>query len=358
MERKLPLLEISGSALEKGRVHGETFKIQIQNLLLEYFLYLETKSKYYGLEVLTKSRALEISNTFVEPTEQYSPELIEEVRGISDAADVAFNEVFCLNAFLDLFDYLSPPFVQSGCTSLMVPGDMDGKGALIAQNYDLPAFFAPAAVLLRIVDSLSSAILYTSAGIVGCSGLNESGIGVVINNLVPADSGPGVPYPFVIRKVLSTKRIGDAIDAVGSVPRASGMNYVLCDKNGEIYNLETTAKDYEVICPFDGPLAHSNHYLTERLKSLESRAKEDRGQSILRWGRATRLLKRLPTLDSEALQQILCDRVNSPMAICRHDDNGCVLTICGIVLSPPEGRAWFVRGPSSDYDWVEYKIPK
>ena len=75
-----------------------------------------------------------------------------------------------------------------------------------------------------------------------------------------------------IRGILSTAvQIGDAIDAVVSSRRASGHElHVLCDRHGEIYNLETTAADYEATSPFDGPMAHSNHYLADRLKPLEA----------------------------------------------------------------------------------------
>jgi isopenicillin-N N-acyltransferase-like protein len=358
MEHALPYLEVSGGPGERGRAHGEVFRDEIQNLLPAYFEYLDSVSRSSGVEPLTKTRALEISATYLEPTERYAPDLMVEARGIAEAADVSFEELFCLNAFLDMFDFLSPPFVQSGCTSLMVPGNLKGEGALIAQNYDLPAYFSEAAILLRVVDSdVPSSLFYTNAGMLGCSGMNELGISVVINNLVPSDSGPGVPYPFIIRKVLETERIGDAIDAVGAATRASGMNYVLCDKHGEIYSIESSARDYEVLVPFDGPMAHANHYLAERLKPLECRAWSQRGQSILRWGRATRLLKGHGSLEPEDLREILGDRVNAPIGICRKNVNGCGETICGIVLSPPEGKAWFVRVPSED-EWVAYGVSK
>ena len=98
------------------------------------------------------------------------------------------------------------------------------------------------------------------------------------------------------------------------------MNYVMCDENGEIYDLETTAREYEVLCPFDGPMAHSNHYLTDRLKPFERRQWDQRGQSILRWGRATRLLKSCDKRNADALKNMLSDRVNTPVGICRHNE--------------------------------------
>jgi hypothetical protein len=137
------------------------------------------------------------------------------------------------------------------------------------------------------------------------------------------------------------------------------MNYVLCDRHGEIYDLETSARDYEVLCPFGGPMAHSNHYLTERLKPLERRAWDQRGQTIARWGRAIRLLRASPP-DAAALRTMLADHVNDPIAICRHekdvDGEPCGQTICGIVLEPPRRRAGFVRGPVCEHAWANYEL--
>ncbi len=361
MDAELPLLEVSGGPRERGRAHGEAFRAEIGALLPAYFDYMDATSRDHGVEPVTMERALGTAGTYLGPAERYAPGLVEEARGIAEGADVPFEEILALNAFLDLFDSLSPAFLEAGCTTLMAPGGADG--AIIGQNYDLPAIFAPAAVLLKVSGGEGpDALVYTSAGMLGCAGLNSAGIGVVINKLVPADAGPGVPYPFVIRRILSREQIGDALNAVGGIRRASGMNYVLCDRHGEIYDLETTAREMEVLCPFEGPMAHSNHYLTDRLKPLERRAWDQRGQSIARWGRATRLLRGCERPDADALKGMLSDHVNYPIAICRHnevhDGEGCGQTVCGIVLAPMAGRAWFVRGPACEHAWVEYRFSK
>ena len=96
------------------------------------------------------------------------------------------------------------------------------------------------------------------------------------------------------------------------------------------------------------------------LKSLERRQWDQRGQSILRWGRATRLLKSRDQLDANMLCDILSDRVNTPVGICRHNEiyNGepCGQTIAGIVLDPPGRKAWFTKGPTGENEWVEHCI--
>jgi len=361
MGSELPILEISGSPEERGRSHGETFGGLIRELVPAFFDDLEQTSKNHNVPVVTKDRALEIAATYRNPTQTYAPDLFEELGGISEAAGVPVDELLVLNGFLELHDYYSDAFVISGCTSLMVPGSTSGEGALIAQNYDLASLFADATVVIKVKsDDQPDALFYTSAGMLGCSGVNAAGIGVVINNLVPSDSAGGVIYPFIIRKILQSVRIGDAIDAVVAQRRASGMNYVLCDENGEIYDLETTATEYEVTCPFDGPMAHANHYLADRLKPYERRQWDSRGQSLLRWGRATRLLKSVAKPDAETLREILSDRVNAPIGICRHneviDGEGCGQTIAGIVLDPPGKRAWFTKGPTGQNEWQELSV--
>ncbi len=357
MSQTLPLLEVSGSPTERGQAHGEAFKELIRDLVAINFEDMLHATQGY----LTKERVYEIVSTYTGPTRDYAPDLFEELEGIAEAADVPLEDLLALNAFLELHDYYSDAFLVSGCTSFMVPGSTSGEGALIAQNYDLSSIYAAAAILVKVKnDHAPDALFYTSAGMLGCAGVNEAGIGVVINNLVPSDASGGVLYPFIIRRILESVRIGDAIDAVVAKPRASGMNYVICDENGEIYDLETTAEEYEVICPFDGPMAHSNHYLTDRLKPLERRQWDQRGQSILRWGRATRLLKSCDKRNADALKNMLSDRVNAPMGICRHNEihNGeaCGQTIAGIVLDPPGRKAWFTKGPPGKNEWVEYCV--
>ncbi|MDE2997473.1 MAG: C45 family autoproteolytic acyltransferase/hydrolase [Gemmatimonadota bacterium] len=356
MNDGLPILEVSGPPLNRGQAHGEVFRKEIRALLPAYFDQLERTSRSQGVPALLKTRVLEISGTYAKPAEAYAPDLVEEARGIAAGAGVPFEEIMALNGFLDIFDHLSPNFISAGCTTFMAP-DMEGTAsAAIGQNYDLADIFQPAAVLLKVIGAGPDALMYTTAGMLGCAGMNSEGIGVVINNLVPGDAGPGVPYPFVIRRILAATQIGDAIDAVVSYRRASGMNYVLCDRHGEIYNLETTAADYEATSPFDGPMAHSNHYLADRLRPLERRANDQRGQSLARWGRATRLLRRSADPDAETIKSALRDHVNSPVSICRHSVDGCGQTICGIVLEPANGRAWFARGPCCEHEWVEYPV--
>ena len=50
----------------------------------------------------TRSHIIKLARKFVSPTEKWSPELVEEIRGIADGAGVAFEEAFTLNSLPEL----------------------------------------------------------------------------------------------------------------------------------------------------------------------------------------------------------------------------------------------------------------
>lgn len=87
---------------------------------------------------------------------------------------------------------------------------------------------------------------------------------VAFNGLSHTDARYGLTPIIIGRNVLSQEKIGDAISATLHPERAPGFNWVLADKNGEAYDIETTATDYQVIEPEDGILTHASRYVTDR----------------------------------------------------------------------------------------------
>jgi len=263
--------------------------------------------------------------TCIPITEKHLPDLVEETMGIAKGAGKSFEDIFLLNAFLDMFDFTFPKvkdeLFAGGCTCFGIRNIKTGVG-YIAQNYDVRNLFAPGLAILDIKSSEGlRSLVVTIAGMVGCVGFNEVGLGVVINNLTPIDSRPGVPHNYVVRHILSQENIGDAINALASLPRASGYNYILGDGNGEIIGLETTATSYNVYLPENGTiLCHSNHYITDALRKAEG-TPEFNGDSIVRYSRARNLLYQLNNSEIvllDGLKKIMRDHVNYPHSICRH----------------------------------------
>ena len=102
MSDGLPMLEVSGSPVNRGHAHGEAFREEIRALLPVYFSYLERLSRDHRVPVLSKTRVLEITRTYSKPAEAYASDLVDEARGIAMGAGVPYEEILALNGFLDI----------------------------------------------------------------------------------------------------------------------------------------------------------------------------------------------------------------------------------------------------------------
>jgi isopenicillin-N N-acyltransferase-like protein len=290
----------------------------------------------------------------------YAPELVEEMRGIAEGAGVAFEDVFLLNCFLDVYDAVFPQLADAildGCTAFGVTAERADGNTVVAQNLDLRSFFGPAAVLLDVNPAdAPRAIVLSVAGVVGCAGLNEAGIGLVFNKLAPTDAGPGVPYPMLARRALAQTRVGNAIHSIASPKRASGSHMLLGDCSSGVYSIESSADDYEISYADAGTIAHSNHYIAPRLQALDGHYKRYAGDSYVRLDRARRGIGS-GVMGLDAVVSVARDHGNSPDSICRHRDENApgyrqASTIASIITLPCEKRLMVASGPPCESEYV------
>ncbi len=365
MSGQLPVIELGGSPRERGQAHGEAFRDLVHKVYDDHFAYVlhQPEGKPHSL---TRDWCLQWAREHIPHMRDYAPDLFEEVEGIAEGANMMVEEVVFLNGFLDIFDWSSPTFQEhrlsqsGGCTSFGVSGRAMGGKAVIGQNYDWTSFHQQGAILLRVKsNSAPEALLYTTAGVVGCAGINGAGIAVVINKLTPNDSRSGVLYPFLIRKLLEASNPSTAIDAVIGTRRASGMHFVIGDESGGIIALETSATDYAVVNGWEGPIGHANHYVCEKMLKYEARWIGAQGQSIFRHSRMNYLLSEdVGRFDLERFKQILSDHANRPIAICRHDEpyGTCGKTICGMIFNPAQRKVYISAGNPCENEFVEYDV--
>ena len=80
-----------------------------------------------------------------------------------------------------------------------------------------------------------------------------------------------------------------------------------------------SARRFATIYGMEGYLAHTNNYLTQRMKQVEEKT-EDLIGSRVRVNRAARLLRANRQHTPDTLKAILSDHVNHPNSICSHTD--------------------------------------
>ena len=245
---------------------------------------------------------------------------------------------------------------DEGCTTFVVRRDRTADGGtLIGQNSDVAAELMEFAYVLRLAPQTGPRILmWTFGGMLGYHGLNEHGVAHFANAL-----GGGPAWKFALshyplkRMMLEQRNLADVRRLLRDVPVCSNGNYVLCDGNGAIADIELTAEGpYELPDDGLGAIAHSNHYLCSAHACAGNFARS-LPDSFPRLERMQELLaSRLGRLTVEDLKHFLSDHSGHPTSICRHPHDGVDdpilpssgLTAASLIAEPDRGLLHVSRG--------------
>ena len=203
---QMNVLEISGSPLQCGQMHGEALRDQIQDLR-RFFIEQAQVSGESALEDMCWQ--LLNRTGFIEAANRWTPQLAAEIQGISQGSGVgpgiiwAFqhqDEMNCLAVDLEAGMVSG----DDACTSL--GHNPEGTApSILAQNLDTPAIYHGKQTLLRqrYTDSSIEALIITEPGLVGICGMNNLGLGVCQNTLANQmnRSRHGLAAMLVIRGV-------------------------------------------------------------------------------------------------------------------------------------------------------------
>jgi isopenicillin-N N-acyltransferase-like protein len=353
------MIEVAGAPYDMGYQHGAGHRELVAESMRTWERLLASRPRPVSLET---ARALALGS--LPEAEAYAPELVEEVRGIADGAGFTFEEVFTLNASLDVLGVLGAREYRDepvGCSTYGVTTPAAANGDVyVGWNADDSAWWLPSCVLIHVrPEDGPPCLTWTFAGFVGRPGLNPH-LALGANGLCPSDSGRGVPYPFLCRKALAQRTADDAIRAITSARRLSGMNYMLGDADGEVASLEVTGTKHAIVGPRDGWVAHTNHYVDERVGALEclvdgSPRKANTTARLRRWKELMR--ERAGQIGMDDLQAMHRDHANAPDSICRHPDaERPAMTLTSLVCLPRRQQMWVAYGPPCDHQFVEYGL--
>ncbi|MDR2387459.1 MAG: C45 family peptidase [Deltaproteobacteria bacterium] len=339
-------LELTGQGRPLGQAHGEHFRDTIK-VFTETFADLNLSNTPAKI---TKSDLVDLCLRNVPYLSRSSPELFEEMTGIAEGAKVPLSEIVLLNCFLEINDIRAPLVTNRvvsernwGCTTFnLKPRATLEKKPFLGQTYDMEKYFADFNLILKITGPDGhKKLVYTMAGILGLNGLNDYGLALVINKLVPTDSQAGVIYPLLTRKALDQKILSDALSVLTFAPRASGMCYQLSSADGLAFCLETTARQHALI-DFRYSQAHANHYLEPSLRPLEADWLTQ-GGSYVRQQVAQELLDDFQgQVTVEHLKKLCQDHTNKPRSLCAHAyesdrDFEAFATIAAVIFEPSLG---------------------
>ena len=272
---KLRIVDLEGTPYQMGKIHGETLKTEILELVKRWKADLE-KTYQVSAEVFIKQF---LKKTDFRPAiDRWTPGLIDEVRGIADGAGLDFETMFVYQLLDEIWVMNGDLARLDNCTT--IAAGRERKSRVVAQTLDIPVFYHGFPTILRLRDERKNleTLVFTIPGLIAANGLNSRSVAVCANTVTQlAYSSKGLPVAFVVRGILRQESYGQAVKFLQDIPPAAPQNYVIGGPD-EAASFERSAGKMSRYIPFKGAefTYHTNHPLinddfnpkfTETLKS-------------------------------------------------------------------------------------------
>jgi isopenicillin-N N-acyltransferase-like protein len=319
-------LRLEGTAYQRGLAHGETLKDKIQELVQLWQAELSAGFKLDAAQVI--HRFLQRTD-FVSAIEKWTPDLLDEVRGLADGCGLSFETMLAFQLLDEL--WASGDVVFEHCTAIGFPATAQ-EPAYLGQTLDVETFRDGFQVILHITDASSEtqALVPSVAGLIGFNGINNRGVGLCVNALLPLNSHTdGLPVACVVRGVLSCPSAQQARDFLQRIPHACGQNYLVGGPDG-VFDLECSANQVAEYRPdeWKGAVWHANMPLANDDYTPDFRAALDKQESSpsaqsseTRFQAVERRLEQAPIETRlEFLRQTLASRDSVQYPVCSIGD--------------------------------------
>lgn len=350
-------LELSGNPHERGLAHGNQLRTEITGL---YDQWLQCAARQSP--PIDERELLEFVGEHLAHARDFAPAWVEQVAGIGAGSRLGLERAFALSCWDELCSWFTVRGQGDkqrgcGCTSFASRSARPGS-IIIGQNQDAWRWWKPV-VIVQESDpggSIPRTLSAAHPGVLGVLGVNEHGVAIVANSLLPADRAPGAPFAVVLREALRQTTLADAIATIVQAPRATGANYVVADSDAAV-DIETTHSDAHITYVTDH-FAHSNHYLSDRLAGLDIGGPL-LADTYLRAGRMRALLAGdPPNRDVGRVVRHLADHEGKPTSICRHParDLDDMETLAATVIVPGEAAMYVTDGPPCSSESTRFAL--
>ena len=336
-----PVIGVSGTAFERGRMHGELARAQVERSIANY-------ARLFAFCGITWDEAQRRASTYRAAIGGLDSNLLEEIEGIAAGAGHKASEILALNARTELLPptYLGKAGAPPGeCTAIAVQASASASGGtLLAQNWDWLGAQREALILLRIAEGERPGCLtLTEAGMLAKIGMNALGFGVCLNILRSVEDGkrPGVPVHVLLRALLARSSVADAI-AFATPLAFGGSSGVLCaDVAGETASLEVSPLGVRVLRGADGTLCHTNHFIAPGTEGWQLEL-ADNLSTEPRLERARMHASAPGAHGVEDLKTLLRDESEGFLSICRRPDPSLpgetrIETVASVIMELAQG---------------------
>jgi isopenicillin-N N-acyltransferase-like protein len=339
------VLYLSGSPCEQGRQLGQGAAELIRENLQR--TRLQRQEVLSGLDrtdydAVTRKNEAWVSRVF--------PELLEEIAGIAEGAEVDHGELLSMNLNPQL-SYVHSTAME--CTQVLARDSATNDGKTYAgKTRDLQRGPTRQVVLHREHADGSFTNELTPAGrMTVLDGINQHGLSLTCSGQwsprvrVDMTRADAAWLLLNLAPVLRWARSAEeAVRMIADQPRASGMIVLAADESRAVA-LEVTDRDVRVFEPEQDLLVRTNHFCSPDFQHLMPTFKEYRS-TYDRHARASQMLReRRGRIGMPDILRILSDHAEPPVeSICRHGGDGKSRTYAATINCPQDRSMWVTIG--------------
>ncbi len=365
-----PLIAVAGPPRERGRSYGH---LAGERIAAGIALYRDA----FATTGIEWPEAMRYAERFRAHVEAYDRDMLAEIEGIAEGSEQSVEAIVVLNARTEIIFWRdhendtgnagAVAAMPEECTAaLALPGTTADGHVLHGQNWDWNPRCADTSVVLRIENDDGPDILtFVEAGQLARHGMNSEGIALTVNGLqCDLDCGNlGVPNPLIRRRLLQSRTLAGAIDAVLNTPISFSHSLILSHPAGVGINLEVTPGGAYWLQPEGGLLVHANHFKCPvargRLQDIGLlRCPESlyRDQRLLDHMRAAS-----PAISVDTFKAGLADTFGAPDAILRtpkaRPGGNLSGTVTTLIMDTTERRMWLAPRPYlGSPEFTEYAL--
>jgi isopenicillin-N N-acyltransferase-like protein len=364
-----PLVEVSGTPIERGRQYGEQARERVRRGIEHYSEQLAAKS-------LTWDDIRQLAMQFEPMIVSFDPNYTEEMKGIAEGAAVDYVGIMMLNARTEILKLgerqaearglTEEDEDPEGCTGVVALPSACAEGQLIhAQNWDWKAECTETTVVLKVRQKDGPDYLtFTEAGALARSGMNSAGISITANYL-ESDRDyriSGVPLALIRRKVLEQSLVGRAMHVVYTTTKSCSNNMMVAHCGGVAIDFECAPDETFQVLPRDGLMVHANHFQSPvALAKLREKGVNNMPDSLYRDIRVDGLLRpALGRISRNDVVNALLDDYQTPWSVCRPPRpsmvNNLTATVATIVMEPEAGRMAVAMLPALCPEFTSYSL--
>ncbi len=263
-------LEVSGSHYDVGKQIGTYFSKEILSSRMAL------RDMLAAINGIIYSAPDVFYDPFLEASQNFFPDYIDEIQGIADGIHLSFRDVFATNIFMEVY-YLY--LELSGKKAFQLPDNLGcstlayskNQKLFLAHNEDLFTSFLNSMYLVKMSVKGKPEILGLSypgmlMGVPPC--MNEAGIVQCGNDISGLHIEPSVPAAFHFRSVMDAQNLDDAVQRAGIPQRAKTMTHNIGSFiEKRIISIEA-APEIKSEKEINGMYVHTNHFIDDATKEI------------------------------------------------------------------------------------------